>query len=143
MTKRVRRVFTKEFKVEAVRLAQAGEGSVASVARNLGVHVTTLRDWIRSSEAEPEDSVSKALNETLLVAQLRKELATATMERDILKNHPRAGSYLLKQKLPVWYRNGSQGGVAVCFLERNAIPKKTWSRDCCGLKSGDARSDPV
>ncbi len=46
--------------------------SIAGVARNLGVHVTTLRDWIRSSEAVPEDSVSMPSSETLLIAQLRK-----------------------------------------------------------------------
>ena len=49
----------------------------------------------------PEDSVSMPSSETLLIAQLRKELATATMERDILKNLPTGFAHLWKEKVMV------------------------------------------
>ncbi len=44
---RSRRQFSREFKVEAVRLASAGDRSVAEVARELGVNAEVLRSWKR------------------------------------------------------------------------------------------------
>ena len=41
-----RRKFTNEFKLEAVRLAERGDTPVAQVARELGLHETTLRRWM-------------------------------------------------------------------------------------------------
>ena len=38
MTKQNRRVYTRECKKEAVRLATRGDKSIAQVARDLGVH---------------------------------------------------------------------------------------------------------
>jgi transposase-like protein len=43
-----RRQFTREFKLEAVRLAASGEKSVAQAARELGI-----RDWKRQVESRP------------------------------------------------------------------------------------------
>jgi transposase-like protein len=55
MEKRTRRVFTPEYKVEAVRLAKTGNGNIAATARDLGIDVTTLRDWLhRASAPEPD-----------------------------------------------------------------------------------------
>ena len=47
--KRERREFSKEFKLEAVRLATSGEKPLAQVARDLGVHANLLSVWKREA----------------------------------------------------------------------------------------------
>jgi transposase len=46
-----KRVFTEEFKREAVRLAEE-RGNVCAVARDLGIHETLLRRWKQSIHEE-------------------------------------------------------------------------------------------
>ncbi len=46
---RTRRQFTREFKLEAVRLAAAGDRSLNQVARDLGVRPDMLRQWRRQA----------------------------------------------------------------------------------------------
>ena len=44
-----RRKFTREFKLEAVRLIKGRGVSYVQAARDLGVHVSQLRDWVKNS----------------------------------------------------------------------------------------------
>ena len=48
-----RRVFTREFKLEAVRLITEGRQSVSEVAGSLGIRPDMLRDWKRQVERRP------------------------------------------------------------------------------------------
>jgi transposase len=43
-----RRKFTREFKLEAVRLIEERGVSVAQASRDLGVHGTVLRNWVKA-----------------------------------------------------------------------------------------------
>ncbi len=45
---RIRKQYTREFKEEAVRQAVAGDRPVNSVARELGLRPSVLRDWMRT-----------------------------------------------------------------------------------------------
>jgi transposase-like protein len=45
MERRERRHHTREFKLEAVRLAGLGDKTKAKVARELGIRVNQLRQW--------------------------------------------------------------------------------------------------
>lgn len=47
MQRKGRRGFDAQFRREAVRLAESGTMPIAAVARQLGVHVETLRSWRR------------------------------------------------------------------------------------------------
>ncbi len=72
MGKRERRVFTDEFKQEAVRLIRTSGLTIAKVSEDLGVGLSTLTRWKRLYwEADllsgPHDDVEKEL------AHLRKE----------------------------------------------------------------------
>jgi transposase len=83
-----RRVFTREFKVEAVKLVRNRGVSVAQAARDLGLHENVLRKWVRelstdAVQAFPGHGQMKA--EQAEIAALRKEVAKLKMERDILK----------------------------------------------------------
>ena len=48
-----RRVFTREFKVEAVKLVRDRGVSVAQAARDLGLHENVLRKWVRELSTDP------------------------------------------------------------------------------------------
>lgn len=79
-----RATYTDDFKREAVRLVTDEGHSRKQVARDLGVSVGTLRDWIH--RLAPEGPlVSETLPEAEQVRQLRRELKRVQMERDILK----------------------------------------------------------
>jgi len=81
-----RRVYSREFKQEAVRLVGEGTHSVAAVARDLGVDANTLHKWKREQQAHGAQAfpgTGKSHDEEL--AQLRREVALLRQERDILK----------------------------------------------------------
>ena len=48
-----RRKFTREFKLEAVRLIRDRGVSVAQASRDLGVHGTVLRAWVKAFADDP------------------------------------------------------------------------------------------
>jgi transposase-like protein len=47
-----RRQFTREFKLEAVRLISSGERKLEELARNLGVRADILRGWRKQAEGQ-------------------------------------------------------------------------------------------
>ena len=48
-----RRQFSREFKLEAVRLVKERGVSVVQAARDLGLHENVLRKWVREAAADP------------------------------------------------------------------------------------------
>ena len=82
-----RRRYTKQFKIEAVQLAESHEGNVSEVARNLGIHPNILNRWIREYKSDSEYSFPGLgkVKDSDELNRLRKELAETKMERDILK----------------------------------------------------------
>ena len=87
MKKRERRRFDEQFRREAVRLAEAGTMPIAEVARQLGVHAETLRQWRRKARAGGEAIGSDATVPSLEEEnrRLRRENARLLEEREILK----------------------------------------------------------
>ena len=87
MERRKRRAFTKEFKAETVRLVVEGKRSIAEVARDLDLTESALRQWVRQSEVDAGrgklGELTTAEREEL--AQLRREVKTLRLEREILK----------------------------------------------------------
>ncbi len=59
MERKERRHHTREFKLEAVRLAAVGDKTKAKVARELGVRVNQLRQWRLDFEEEERNGVAK------------------------------------------------------------------------------------
>lgn len=87
MTKR--KTFSKEFKLEAVRLLEQSDKSPNEIAIDLGVRRNQLYKWQAQLKAQGEGafrgSGRKPLDQSDEVARLRKELAEVKLERDILK----------------------------------------------------------
>lgn len=83
-----RRGFTKEFKVDAVKLVTEQGYKVSEAARNLGISTSVLRRWRdqlekQADEAFPGKGYMTPEKEEL--HRLRKEVKRLEMERDILK----------------------------------------------------------
>ena len=92
-----RRKFSREFKLEAVRLVKARGVSVAQAARDLDLHENVLRKWIREVSADPQQAFpgqGQMKPEQLEIARLRKEVAKLKAERDILK---KAAAFFAKE----------------------------------------------
>ncbi len=94
-----RKRYTAEFKEQAIALAREASrsgGSVDAIARDVGVHPNTLREWVRHDDfvhagdgkntagLEPKDEVE----------QLRKEIRLLKMEREILN---KAAAFFAKE----------------------------------------------
>ena len=85
---RQRRIYTREFKVEAVKLVTEKGYSVAEAARSLDVGETLLRSWKQALDSQgdqafPGNGNLPAIEEEL--RQLRADNKRLLMERDILK----------------------------------------------------------
>src|SRR6195952_3801328 len=83
-----RRQFTREFKLEAVRLIKQRGVSYAQASEDLGVHPTQLRNWVKQLADDPQHASpgqGQMKPEQLEIAQLKREVAKLKAERDILK----------------------------------------------------------
>ena len=85
---RKRRVYTSEFKAEAVKLVTERNYSLAEAARSLGIHDTLLRSWKQAVEKQGDQAfpghgqLPPAEDE---MRRLRAENQRLRAERDILK----------------------------------------------------------
>jgi len=93
------RVYDKEFKLNAVKLYLEGAGSYQQVSEKLGIPATTLIGWVYTHKkagnaAFPGKGHIKESD--MEIVQLRKRLAIAEEERDILKKA--LGIFSLRQR---------------------------------------------
>lgn len=83
-----RRKFTREFKLEAVKLVRDRGVTVAQAARDLGVHGTVLRRWVQECAADSQQAFpgqGQMKPDQLEIERLRREVTKLKAERDILK----------------------------------------------------------
>ena len=96
-----RAIYTKELREEAVKLVMEGGLSIPEVGRRLSVAASTIRYWVKASKKGKFKDVGKRqrpLTEIEMeLARVKRELAEARMERDILK---KATAYFAKESLP-------------------------------------------
>jgi transposase len=90
--------YTKEFRLEAVKLVIEGGLSTPEVGRRLNMHPNTISNWIKAYKAGKLGEIGKgqrSVSETEMeLARLRRELSITKMERDILK---KAAAYFAKE----------------------------------------------
>jgi transposase len=94
-----RRQFTREFKLEAVKLIRDRGVSVTQASRDLGVHVTVLRSWVRAFGDDPGQAFpghGQLKPEQAEIARLRREVTKLNAERDILK---KAAAYFARESM--------------------------------------------
>jgi transposase len=93
-----RRVFSREFKVEAVRLVVDRGVTFRQASKDLGIHENLLRKWAKDLRSDPGQAFpgrGKMKPDDAEVARLRRELAKTKTERDILK---KAIAYFAKEQ---------------------------------------------
>ena len=92
-----RRKFTREFKLEAVKLITERGVAVAQASRDLGVHQTVLRNWVKALADDVQHSFpghGQMKPEQLEIERLRREVTKLKAERDILK---KAAAYFARE----------------------------------------------
>jgi transposase len=93
-----KRVFTSEYRAEAVKLVTEGKLGVSAAAGKLGVSVKTYANWVRQAKAGTLATIDAHRLQPVgdlqaEISRLKRELATACEERDILK---KATAYFAK-----------------------------------------------
>jgi transposase len=94
-----RRKFTREFKLEAVKLVRERGVTMVQAARDLDVHVNVLRGWVRAERTDPLHAFpghGQQKPEDAEVTRLRREVLKLRAERDILK---KAAAYFAKESM--------------------------------------------
>ena len=92
-----RRKFTREFKLEAVKLVTERGVTIAQASRDLDVNGTVLRRWVKDFAADPQQAFpghGQLKPEQAEIARLKREVTRLKAERDILK---KAAAYFAKE----------------------------------------------
>ena len=118
-----RRKFSREFKLEAVKLVRERGVSVSQAARDLDLHENVLRKWVREQQADPGSAFPGVMKpEQQEIERLRRELARMKAERDILKKaavgstgHRNMTGFVMLKEASEWR---APGGL-VCHQSRD------------------------
>jgi transposase len=93
--------YSKEFRLEAVKMVIEGGVSIYEASRQLSLPKSTLENWVRAFKAGKLSNVGgqqRPLTEVELeLDRVKRELAQVKQERDILK---KAAAYFAKESLP-------------------------------------------
>jgi transposase len=85
---KVQNTYTREFKEEAVQLAQTSGKSIAQVARELGISDTSIHQWRKELTEHGKEAFPGSGHQTALEEEnrrLKRELERVQQEREILK----------------------------------------------------------
>ncbi len=85
MSKRIVRTYTEEFKESSIKLALDSDQPISQIAKELGMHETTLYGWIAKKQNKSQKGVLKKDEDFEELQRLRKENHRLKQERDILK----------------------------------------------------------
>jgi transposase len=83
-----RKKFSKQFKIDAVKLVTEQGYNISEAARNLGIHHSSLRRWKKQFETSGNQAFpgkGHMSPEKEELERLRKEVKKLRMEREILK----------------------------------------------------------
>lgn len=86
--KQKQKQYSKQFKIDAVKLVTEQGYKAAEAARNLGIHPNSLRHWKKQLENDGNGAFpgkGHMISEKEELYQLRKEVKRLRMEREILK----------------------------------------------------------
>jgi len=85
---RVKKQYTKEFKLDAVSLVKDQKYSCSEAARSLGVRPNVLSRWVREYDKDENSSFrgnGKLTSEQLEIRRLKEENRRLKIEKEILK----------------------------------------------------------
>jgi transposase len=85
---KTRKTYSREFKLEAVRLAETSDKSIKQIEQELGIGEGCIRQWKKKLAAEGDNAFpghGKLPPDEERIRQLERELEIVRQERDILK----------------------------------------------------------
>jgi transposase len=83
--KQSRRVFSSEYKADAVKLWRESGESKEEIAKRLSIHGTTLAQWIKQDDIDNGDADGTKTADAEEIKRLRQENKLLQMERDLMK----------------------------------------------------------
>jgi len=93
--------YTREFRIEAVKLVTEEQLSWAEAAQRLSLPTSTLANWVKAAKTGKLTEIGKnyrPLTEVEMeLARTKKQLAQLKMENEILK---KAAAYFARESLP-------------------------------------------
>jgi transposase len=96
-SKKPRKKYTKDFKLEAVKLARHVDVGFAKAAKDIDVHESLLRSWAAKQDKQGDDAHRGQGRRATLeaeIARLQRENRTLLMEMDFLK---KTAAYFAKE----------------------------------------------
>lgn len=94
MTHKRSKPYPSEFKESSVKLAVESDVPIAQTAKNLGINVNTLHNWISKYSKSKESPMQPNEHHFDEIKRLKKQLIQVTEERDLLK---KAAAYFAKE----------------------------------------------
>jgi len=97
--KKIRKKYSKQFKIDAVNLVLKQGFNAAEAARNLDVNENLLRRWKKEFEGKQQEAFSGTNSHTAEqeeLNRLRKEVAQLKVEKEILK---KAAAFFAKESM--------------------------------------------
>jgi transposase len=88
MSKKAYKTYTREFKIEAIRLAEESDKPVTQVARELGLRVNQIYKWKKQLEEKQDHAFSGkgvAADKDAEIRRLKKALTDSQEENEFLK----------------------------------------------------------
>ncbi|NRA33840.1 MAG: transposase [Polyangiaceae bacterium] len=85
--RRIRRVFTEEFKAKAVKQCTMGERGISGVARALDLSASALRAWVKQAKVDAGEGAPGELTteERAELSRFGRENRQLKQDRDILE----------------------------------------------------------
>ena len=77
--------YSEDFRREAVRLVRETDRPLKAIVAELGVSITTLRNWLRAAATEKPTAAGRVLSLEEQIRQLKKQNERLREEREILK----------------------------------------------------------
>ena len=92
------KIYTAEFKAEAIKQIEENKGNVSGTARQLGISMQTLSNWYNKAKAGTLAGTQQYSPDLVALLEenkkLKQQLKTAEMEREFLK---KAAAYFAKE----------------------------------------------
>ena len=92
------KIYTAEFKAEAIKVIESNKGNVSETARQLGISIQTLSNWYNKAKAGTLVGTQQYSADLVALLEenkkLKQQLKTAEMEKEFLK---KAAAYFAKE----------------------------------------------
>jgi transposase len=91
--------FPREFREDVVRVARdrGSETTIEQIARDFGIHATTLANWLRKADVQDGVKPGVTESESAELRELKRRNRLLEQENEVLR---RAAAYLSQANLP-------------------------------------------